>query len=115
VSRGGMIDDVEVFITNLSFGGIGGIAKTPKDLDRFKAKVAMPSAGGDQDGGKAETAADIESATLVFPGFDGEPLTFSVTMRHIDNWTGNYGASFDDVSPEQCEALEQLMFPPRSV
>lgn len=94
VSIEGRIGGVRVDLVDLSLSGVGG------------GTVALSDAPGIE-------FQEGEATTLEFTGPNGEPISLPVTIRRSDNGEGEFGAVFSQLSSEDFDAIEKLMFPRR--
>ena len=95
ISVEGSIGGVHVGMINLSFTGVGC------------GTVALENAAGLN----FEVGQDT---TLECTGPDGGKVTLPVIIQRIDIELGQIGASFSEISDEDFDAIEKLMFPRRA-
>ncbi len=94
ISIEGTIGGVRVELVDLSFTGIRG------------GTLSLGEAAG-------VDLQEGQSTTLDFTGSRGEEVSLPVTIQRIDNEAGAFGAVFSELSDEDFDAIEKLMFPRR--
>jgi hypothetical protein len=95
ISIEGSIGGVRVDLVDLSFTGIRGGMLSLGD-----------AAGLDLQEG--------EGTVLEFTAPNGERVALPVTIQRIDDQDGAFGAVFSELSSEDFDAIEKLMFPRRA-
>ncbi len=94
VSRTGTINGVEVELFDLSLTGIGVGTLSFEDVSKLDLKEG-------------------EQTTIELPGPDGEKLSLSLEIQRVDREVREIGATFAQLSDEDFDAIEKLMFPRR--
>jgi len=94
VSIEGWIGGIRVDLVDLSLTGVGG------------GTVALADTAGME-------LQEGESTSLEFTGPSGEPVTLPVTIQRTGNGAGGFAAVFSELSGEDFDAIEKLMFPRR--
>lgn len=92
ISIEGSIGGVRVDLVDLSFTGIRGGTLSLGDAAR-------------------QSFQEGQNTTLEFAGMDGDTVSLPVTIQRIDDST--FGAVFSELSSEDFDAIEKLMFPRR--
>jgi len=90
----GTLDGYPVQIVDLSLSGVGG------GCVELREKQTLDLQEG-------------QYAVLEFRGADDQPVALNVEIRRIFDETGEFGAVFHDISDNDFDAIERLMFPRR--
>ncbi len=95
VSVEGRIDGGRVDLIDLSITGVGG------------GTIALGDAA----------SLDIregQNSILELTGANGQPVSLPVEIQRIDGEAGGFGAKFSELSDDDFDAIEKLMFPRRA-
>ena len=90
----GRIGGVKVELVDLSLTGVGG------------GTVSLAGTSG-------MSLQEGESTSLEFTGPDGQTITLPVTIQRFDDGASGFGAVFSQLSGQDFDAIEKLMFPRR--
>ena len=94
VSIAGSIGGIPVDLVDLSVTGVGGGTIALGNTDDIELRAGQRTA-------------------LEFAGPDGQTIALGVKIERIDHAAGEFGAVFDELSDQDFDAIEKLMFPRR--